>query len=107
MARTVEKEEGKVKGWVEGQVPGQRALNPCRRLIYAGSSFPQVVVSQIEHPHSGKGCPQQVSKGNSHFGEFGGYSPSSWKPIILEGESRLVAPGEGLPLEKRDFLSPK
>ena len=67
MARTMKKEEGKVKGWVEGQVPGQRALNPCRRLIYAGSSFPQVVVSQIEHPHSGKGCPQQVSKGNSHI----------------------------------------
>ena len=40
-----EKEEGKVKGGVGVQVPGQRARPPWRRLISAGSCLPQAVVS--------------------------------------------------------------
>ena len=46
----------------------------CRPLFLAG---------QLEHPHSGRGCPQ-VSKVNSHiWGVHGGcLSPSSWEAII-------------------------
>ena len=44
---------------------------------------PLFLAAQLEHPHSGRGCPQ-VSKVNSHiWGVHGGcLSPSSWEAII-------------------------
>ena len=32
---------------------------------------PLFLAAQLEHPHSGKGCPQQVSKVNSHIWVLG------------------------------------
>ena len=44
VAGTMKREEGRVKG-VGVRVPWQRAVNPCRWLIYAGNCFPQAIVS--------------------------------------------------------------
>ena len=71
-----EERGGEGQGGVEVQDPWQRAVHSCRRLIYAGSCFLHVIVSlaQLEHAHSGRWCPQQVSKMNRHIWGLGSVS---------------------------------
>ena len=59
---TMKKEEGKVREGGVGRVPCQRAVNPCRWLIYAGSCFLKAIVSfcPFEHPHSRKECKSRT-----------------------------------------------
>ena len=33
---------------------------------------PVLLAAQVKHPYSGRGCPQQVSKANSHICRGGG-----------------------------------
>ena len=69
--RTTKEEEGKVK-WrkVGGRVLWQRAVNPCRWLIY-GSHFGKGCRSCAgRYP-----CPQQISKVNSHIRGAGDFLP--------------------------------
>ena len=71
---------------VGGQVPWQRSVNLYKWLIYAAFVFhrPLFLVAHLEHPHSRKGCPQQVSKVDSHMSGWGSVSLSSWEPITSQ-----------------------
>ena len=75
-------------------------MNPCRRLIYAGSFFhrPLFLAAQVEPLPSGRGCPQQVSRMKSHIWAVGVgvclHPPGNLSTMTVPLGSGGAGPGE-------------